>query len=282
MQWAKLPEDVTEEITDDYDIQFKENYDAVLKKIENGALRIEDLELRKRDKVTERKEVVKSTQPVTARAKQEEKSTKQESTNLVLEKYTKMDSLMQLARQPLKRKVCEETLEIPTHLKRNYIYNKFKNKMLQNNAYFDPLVVTYNKSTLEGAVDINNCIRQGLIDLNDDQLDINSQTKNSLLTLQNIENLSLPMRYCVVRSQMKKLKRQVKNATETEIQQITELGVNMMDSYKILKMLACDIKKHISIIQTFSNEAKENGEDEEKSEGGSDKDGENSVESLSQ
>lgn len=38
MQWAKIPEDVTEDVTDECDIKFKENYENTLKKVEKGIL----------------------------------------------------------------------------------------------------------------------------------------------------------------------------------------------------------------------------------------------------
>lgn len=38
MQWAKIPEVVSEDVTDECDIKFKENYDTTLKKVERGVL----------------------------------------------------------------------------------------------------------------------------------------------------------------------------------------------------------------------------------------------------
>lgn len=291
MQWAKLPEDATGEVTDDYDLQFKEDYDVILKKIEKGALKIEDVQLRQREDIepepnkAQQTESVKPVQPV-VRAKQKKK-TKPQQVDVIVEKYTKLDSLKQLAREPLKRQIAAEPCEIPNSLKASYVYNSFKNKLLQENFYFDSLVVNYNQSTLEGAVDINRCLRKGLIKLTGDHhLDINTDTKTALLSLQNFENLSLPMRYCVLRSQMKKQKRYIKSATEKEIQQVTELGVNVRDSYKILKVLAGDIKKRIFCKQTLFEGLKECSEDGgkvmEKGGGGGGSDEERSVESMSQ
>lgn len=36
MQWAKLPEDASADVVDDYDIKFKENYEVTLKKLDKG------------------------------------------------------------------------------------------------------------------------------------------------------------------------------------------------------------------------------------------------------
>lgn len=36
MQWAKVPEEAREDVSDDYDMKFKEDYESILKKIEEG------------------------------------------------------------------------------------------------------------------------------------------------------------------------------------------------------------------------------------------------------
>lgn len=304
MQWAKLAEDPIEETTDDYDIKFKEDYDSILKKMEKGALKIEDLEIRKNDesvsdknkepaKVQQTETVfTKPAQPSVAnkmakKSDKQKKKAKQQNVDVNIEKYTKLECLMQLAREPLKLLPQEESCEIPNNLKVSYVYNSFKSKLLRENSHFDPFIVNYNSHTLEGAVDINRCIRQGLIKPSGNNVTIDRDTKNALLTLQNFENLSLPMRYCVLRSHMKKQKRYIHSATEKELQQVTELGVNVRDSYKIIKMLAADVKERILLKQTIVKEMKKNNEDEsgtkEDNETGnveSDKDEDKSVESV--
>lgn len=264
MQWAKIPEDAVGDVTDDYDVKFKESYETVLKKLEKGALRIEDLEIRKDEDDNGDTEIV-TAQPIkTVAVKPKQSAGKRKvklkkNTNTKIRKFTKHECLMQLAREPLKRLTVEEICKIPPSLKRSYVYNSFKNRLLKENPHFDPFIINYNKNTLENAVDINRCIRQGLIKLPENISRINTETKAVLLNVQNLENLSLPMRYCVLRSHMKKQKRYIQNATEKELQHVTEMGVNVRDSYKIMKVLAADIKKQISLKQEYFEAVLETG-----------------------
>lgn len=75
------------------------------------------------------------------------------------------------------------------------------------------------------------------------------------------------MRYCVLRSQMKKQKRFINTATEKQIGQITEFGVNARDSYKIMKVIADDMKKRIVLKQALFEEMSKSIQDKESTNG---------------
>lgn len=184
-------------------------------------------------------------------SKQKREAEQQHAMNVTVEKCTKYNLLKYLAKEPLKRISTEEQCEIPDNIKADYVYHSFKNKLFQESLYFDPFVILYNQNTLEGAVDINRCIRQGLINPTDSTPDIPLEAKSAVLSIQNFENLSLPMRYCVLRSHMKKQKRFIQSATEKQVGEITEFGVNVRDAYKIMKVIAGDLKKQILLKQKF-------------------------------
>lgn len=168
---------------------------------------------------------------------------KQKSSDVVVQKCTKYSLLTYLAREPLKRVTSDVEFHIPDNLRVDYAYHMFRNKLLQENTFFDPIIFGYNKKTLEGAADINRCIRRGVLPNSD--FNVNHETKSVVLNIQNFENLSLPMRYCALRREMKKHKRFITSATEKQLQEMTDLGVNMRDAYKIMKVIAEDLKKQI-------------------------------------
>lgn len=184
-------------------------------------------------------------------SKQKRDAEQQNAMNVTVERCTKYNLLKYLAKEPLKRITAKEQCEIPESIKADYVYHSFKNKLMQESLYFDPFVILYNQKTLEGAVDINRCIRQGLISPTNNIPDIPLETKMAVLSVENFENLSLPMRYCVLRSHMKKQKRLIQSATEKQIQEITEFGMNVRDAYKIMKVIAGDLKKQILLKQEF-------------------------------
>lgn len=245
----------------------------------SDALKVEDLDVRKEEEAEETSKTEVPTivpQLGTTNVKADsskvngtrsaktckDKTNRAQTTNLSVERCSKYTLLKYLAREPLRRVTQDEQCEIPDNLRNDYVYHSFKNKLLQENLFFDPFVINYNPTTLEGAADINRCIRQGLINISDcESSELQPTTKSAILNIQNFENLSLPMRYCVIRSHLKKQKRFIQSATEKQLQEITELGVNVRDSYKIMKVIADDMKQQILLRQQLFHDIKRDNEE---------------------
>lgn len=158
----------------------------------------------------------------------------------------KYKALKLMIHEQLKRSVPAESVTVPANLRMNYEYLNLKNKMLQGNPFFQFISLDFDSDTLEGAVDINRCIRQGLLQFSELKPRLLTEDeKKSLLTLENSQNLSIPMRYCVLRAIMKKKKRLIKQATDEELSKIDEFGVRLKDSYKLLKAVVKDMKDFI-------------------------------------
>lgn len=168
---------------------------------------------------------------------------------------SKLDILEMMSRENLKRVVTKEDVEIPSSLKLNYYYHYLRNKLLCGTQLFPVIVLDYDKDTLEGAADVNRCMRQGIIEPSDENPRILSrEEKDKILTLENSENLSIPMRYCVIRKLMKQKKRFIKQAEEEELQHMCEFGLTVIELYKLLKVLAKDLRKYIYLnLQEPSN-----------------------------
>lgn len=153
-----------------------------------------------------------------------------------------------MAREPLKRPTQEENFEIPPELKLNYKYHDLRRQLLKGTQFFPFITLKYDKKTLQGAVNVNRCVRQGLIEASEEIPRILTQDeKNSLLTLENSENLSIPMRYCVVRKMMKEIKRFIKQNGEGCLEEMTDFELTAKDSYKLLKAVANDLRMYILI-----------------------------------
>lgn len=151
-----------------------------------------------------------------------------------------------MAREPLKRITQEDNFEIPPQLKLNYKYHELRRQLLNGTQFFPFIALKYDKKTLQGAVDVNRCIRQGLIKASKQIPRIlTEEEKDSLLTFDNSENLSIPMRYCVVRKMMKTIKRFIKQNGEGSLEEMTDFELSVKDSYKLLKVVANDLKKYI-------------------------------------
>lgn len=202
------------------------------------ALEIDDfMQVQKKD----RQRAIVSPEPeLPTESKSEDLVINNETLDVIVQKCTKFDLLTFLAQERLKRVMPEEIFHIPDHLRTNYAYHSFKNKLMQENRLFEIVLFIYDRNTLEDVVDINRCIRQGLIK---DTSHLTEEEKQLLLNIRNYENLSLLMRYCTIRSLMKKQKRFIRIATEKQLQETTELGVDVRNSYKVMKVIAEDMKK---------------------------------------
>lgn len=151
-----------------------------------------------------------------------------------------------MAYEQLKRSVPEETVTVPAKLRLNYEYYSLRNRLLQGTRFFPFVSLDFDYNTLQGAVNINRCIRQGLLQPSEENPRIlTKEEKEAVLTLGNSQNLSIPMRYCVLRALIKKKKRYIKQATEEDLQKIDEFGVTVIHSYKLLKAVANDLKAYI-------------------------------------
>lgn len=175
-----------------------------------------------------------------------EASTSTSKTPVIFKTLSKHETLELIAREPLKRIKQEETFEIPPELKLNYKYHDLRRRLLNGTQFFPFITLEYDKKTLRGAVDVNRCIRQSLIDTSTEIPRVLTQDeKKSLLTFENSENLSIPMRYCVVRKMMKTLKRFIKQNGEGCSEEMTDFELSVKDTYKLLKAVANDLKAYI-------------------------------------
>lgn len=163
-----------------------------------------------------------------------------------LSKYEIIKKIM--IHERLKRQnIQEDKVHVPRELKLNFEYYKLKNKLVRNTPVFQSIKLAYDKYTLEGAVDVARSARQGLISEEGGiPRVLTSEEKEKLLTLDNYENLSVPMRYCVLRRLMKIRKRRIKSSSVWNLQKIDkEYGVTEVEVYKLFKAVCCDLKNFI-------------------------------------
>lgn len=155
-------------------------------------------------------------------------------------------ALQLMTYEQLKRSILKETITVPANLRMNYEYYTLRNKLLQGSCFFPFVSLDFEYNTLQGAVDINKCIRQGLLQPSEaNPRLLTKEEKEAVLTLNNSPNLSIPMRYYVLRTLMKKKKRLIKQANEEELLKIDEFGVTLKNSYKLLKAISIDLKEYI-------------------------------------
>ncbi|KAK9884730.1 hypothetical protein WA026_007575 [Henosepilachna vigintioctopunctata] len=150
-----------------------------------------------------------------------------ETVDILTYKYEK---LKRLARRPNRRKVESELVAVcdPKYQKA-YEYNSIKSQIVKPSDYFPVISQTYNKATLEGAVDIDRSILYGIIKPSTEYYRIlTEEEKAALLSMQNIPNLSMPARYWVLKSQLEYLENLKLTCSDEDLKN----RMNMADQLK--------------------------------------------------
>lgn len=233
-------------------ISKKYDYDTLLKKLKNRSLNFEEMlaedaaelentptvekTLKKLDSKSKMLKNIEITEPVTLSAKDDDvEETLEKDVDIIKFKYEK---LKRLARIPTKH-VAEENCALDTEInKSKYELNCLKSQILKPSAAFLEEIKGINTETLEGTVDVSSSVLNGVIEPSSELYrKLTDSEKSKLLTMENMQNLSLSARYWVCLSQLQYIETKIINSSEDELQEKDQYGRTLQETATIYKEL---------------------------------------------
>ncbi|KAL3277346.1 hypothetical protein HHI36_012697 [Cryptolaemus montrouzieri] len=243
---VKIPVKLKDIPQPEYDVEINKDYtvETLMKKLALGSLNIEeDISIVPKDTVIPVKEIVtipddpkqihsvknvpmeESTNeqlqpheelPMPSLVEREDSPEPEESVDILEYKYEK---LRKLAKRPTRRKIePEHVLQCDAKYQKSYEYNCIKSQIIKPSDYFPIISKEYNADNLVGAVDIDRSVLRGIIQPSPDYNRILSEDeKSELLSIQNLDNLSMLARYWVLKSQLEYLEYSVLSLSEEEL-----------------------------------------------------------------
>lgn len=163
----------------------------------------------------------------------------------------KAEILLKLAKIPIMTKQPPESvLEPKEHLitpEKTSNINVLKQLYLQSLSYKE-VETRIDLSNIENHVDIENSIRERvlkpreeLLISKDSNLLLSEEERNSVISLDNFHNLSLPLQLALLVSQLKVEKEHLTTLSSEEMCLVDEYGRTARDRYRILKSFAKDL-----------------------------------------
>lgn len=175
-----------------------------------------------------------------------------EATNVPMDILEDYQKLRQLAFRPVKMPAKQEKLqECDPKYRGAYEYHNLERQILQPCDYFrtEP-VDDINEETLSNCVDIDRCILYGLIDKSVvNRKILTKEEKQTLLSLDNFDNLSLAGRYYVLKNHVDDLEDYLKNRTEDELSSRDAYGRTPVETLEVYRRLSEAVKKRIEEIK---------------------------------
>ncbi|XP_060524531.1 uncharacterized protein LOC132700949 [Cylas formicarius] len=161
--------------------------------------------------------------------------------------------LQMLARQPMRTKTISEVVSVSAY-QDIYEYKSVECKVLQP-PLFKTSIIGLCEETLWQFIDLNRCCTIGLISLsNDFPRKLTDYEKQKILTLENFDNLSLPVRLIVLKAQIEKLEVHIEKLQEQDLIKVDEYGRQPQETLKFYKKLVMSLQRKLKQISETTNE----------------------------
>lgn len=251
LQLCKLPDILHVSEGENVNLRFNHDYKTVLKKMKERCLNIEDIiepteSIDFNNELQALKSVIQN--PETQETKAQMQIVVQESSlekqDIPEKSLDDLQALKKIIKEPMRTKQEFDVVETGTYPRtESYNYTFLKQLYLQSINYKD-ISLNIDESKLHLYVDIENSMKNGVINKSNFQK-MTDDEKNRLISLENIENLSVPLQYTLLVNQLKEEKAVLQRMSSEELQQRDEYGRTPKERYRILKYLAKDLWYHI-------------------------------------
>ncbi|KAJ8919038.1 hypothetical protein NQ315_016944 [Exocentrus adspersus] len=247
---------------------FTWDYKQLLQKFEDGSLQIEDISLGEQPPPNlPEHQVVEAEDEIEDNVDRfGDKGVPDPETEMELDK--KLDTVLEtvdnckileaeyqqlqiLARRPVRRATSPEIVaECDRKYEDAYEYHNIEKQVLKPRDGFTSEVLQVDEGTLSDCVDIERCVLYGLIPSSLDFPRILSKDeKETLLTLENFDNLSLAGRYYVLQNIVGDLEKYIKSCTKQKLRQKDDYGRTPSQTLGIYKKLMEAARKRLQEIK---------------------------------
>ncbi|XP_050511985.1 uncharacterized protein LOC114346541 [Diabrotica virgifera virgifera] len=283
LKQMKIPPPKVEkgEITKDIEFNLDWDYNTLLQKFSNGALKLHDI-INKEDKDDDQNEKQqKNTGDCEAMEieEQDNHTLAETRANIVTQDLITYDDdinneqiiedivstdllhdyekLRKLAFRPVKRKpVLDEMAECDPKYKDAYDYHNLEKQILQPcDFFFKEPVNNINEETLSNCVDVDRCVLYGILEKSATKSRVlTKEEKRNVLSLDNFDNLSMVGRYFVLKTHVESLEKYFEGKNVAELNRKDKYGRTSLQTLDIYKRLSERVKNRIEEIKSSLDE----------------------------
>ncbi|RZC39125.1 TFIIIC sub6 domain containing protein [Asbolus verrucosus] len=246
LKQMKLPKKVStnKQCKESVILNLNQDYNSVLEKLEQGILNIEDVSSKEVEQpVDEHYEDMNFEQSDDMPPEPEKEIesllgvVKNKTAASLLE--AKYEKLKRLVRRPVKRMKSPELIaECDSEYKDAYEYHNLERQVCQSSDAFRSVSSPIIEKSFVGGVDIDRCVLHGLIP---PSVDLNrvltKEEQNKVFTIDNLENLSIPARYLVLKECVSRTEELIESTSTEELKETDENGRTIKDICDIFRKL---------------------------------------------